>query len=116
MRISDWSSDVCSSDLARDLDDFVGFHLGNDARSAARPALESARERPLVRKAAHIGDVANDEIAALQILKSELQPNPVETVGKGRAFFLEPAQKGTLGHMQAIGDEIGRASRREKAG
>src|SRR3546814_3449244 len=40
MRISDWSSDVCSSDLRREsLYDSVGLHgVGEDARSGDAPA------------------------------------------------------------------------------
>src|SRR3546814_9996428 len=34
MRISDWSSDVCSSDLLAD-EDVAGAHLGTDADDAA---------------------------------------------------------------------------------
>src|SRR3546814_10707473 len=36
MRISDWSSDVCSSDLSKRTAQFVGRHFGDDIERAAR--------------------------------------------------------------------------------
>src|SRR3546814_10736596 len=51
MRISDWSSDVCSSDLDRSLDKRFGVrardqHIGRDAK----------RKRPEIARAGDIGD------------------------------------------------------------
>src|SRR3546814_16657297 len=50
MRISDWSSDVCSSDLQ--ISGFNVERLGNAARSLAlgRYAFNQAREHALIRK------------------------------------------------------------------
>src|SRR3546814_11801065 len=62
MRISDWSSDVCSSDLAEPLD-----HLGADPRPAPRllGADEIARRRA--------ADIRHREFAPLLLL-DPLQP------------------------------------------
>src|SRR3546814_2444372 len=74
MRISDWSSDVCSSDLTQ----LLGTRLAHIARrpeitSVTRPAAESASERParyspeyhrqrIYVDAATLAEMANDEV------------------------------------------------------
>src|SRR3546814_10866544 len=93
MRISDWSSDVCSSDLALDAADFnearaqmiVPLALGADtgrhmaATDAVRP-LAQAPERPQIELAATLGN--GDSFARL-----------LERSGVGRAEALALAQQ-----------------------
>src|SRR3546814_1383663 len=63
MRISDWSSDVCSSDLAVDPDRAVGEVVGVD--------LEADHPRPADDR---VAEVAPDEPGAGEVLVGEVHP------------------------------------------
>src|SRR3546814_10650988 len=83
MRISDWSSDVCSSDLAEPLD-----HLGADPRPAPRllGADEIARRRA--------ADIRHREFAPLLLL-DPLQPEAL-------AFLPQHAEHRLLADRQPL--------------
>src|SRR3546814_13514334 len=111
MRISDWSSDVCSSDLIRYaravLDGDLGARgEGQGEGNAIRP-IDVGEAGPLVKRGIEqrvagenqIGEVAVDQVGRTRI---------------GDQAVLEAA----VGNMQPLGDrdghEIGRASCRER--
>src|SRR3546814_14810916 len=89
MRISDWSSDVCSSDLAL-------------RRMGADPGLRPARQFPVIGEFAHllhpgIGGIAHQRVHTV---------HPVDE----RLPLVLPRHS----VMEAGGEEIGRASCRER--
>src|SRR3546814_9892492 len=55
MRISDWSSDVCSSDLTIVFDQLVGLTLGQDALSDKLVGIHFTRARMLADAFVHQG-------------------------------------------------------------
>src|SRR3546814_1632221 len=76
MRISDWSSDVCSSDLIALHADFIGVHrfnvIGSDVDEEGSSPIESAAS-----KATRIRGVKQHVVARLEIeagLRAEVRP------------------------------------------
>src|SRR3546814_20010106 len=110
MRISDWSSDVCSSDLTTTLPTFgwaVGWLFGYAAVGTAARTIGS-RQRAFAQSA--LGKYLPADVAA-QILRD---PDQLSLHGERRNIFcvftdLEGFTK--LSHA-----EIGRASRRGRVG
>src|SRR3546814_12336926 len=116
MRISDWSSDVCSSDLAGRRGDLRGeialLPLDTLAELEADEVLErDRRARGLARLGDDVRDrglvVDHEELAEQRVLLGELLDRAVDHLGDdigGLARF-----GGLFG-----GDQIGRASCRER--
>src|SRR3546814_13501386 len=94
MRISDWSSDVCSSDLRREsLYDSVGLHgVGEDARSGDAPAksdhaqqlIANAEDEPAETTGQHQQHEENPDTAR-ECLRSEERRVGKECVSPGRS-------------------------------
>src|SRR3546814_6792743 len=81
MRISDWSSDVCSSDLA-DADAFVGqYDVFFDMREAGRKPLDERGEVGLERQYATLGMVQGKD----QLIVEEPGVGGVKHCPKARA-------------------------------
>src|SRR3546814_15798690 len=76
MRISDWSSDVCSSDLAD-----PAVHIGT---IAAEITLESERREPSVVKAA-VGFPAQPKVGRLRIARALYFSRATVPSGEGRS-------------------------------
>src|SRR3546814_11615778 len=105
MRISDWSSDVCSSDLeALDVLDAAQvaaaahhvFGLGHFDHAAANVAVASSD---------HLGHPRDRDVELAQ----------ADRIHRDRVLAHEAADAGHLGHA-GRGGEIGRAAWRERAG
>src|SRR3546814_9140851 len=88
MRISDWSSDVCSSDLAN--------------HRVAGLAVEGLRERGHVRRRADRAEAGQGVLVGLQALVELFR-------GEVAAPHRRPAQEEALVAGQAVGHRIGRA-------
>src|SRR3546814_11529422 len=116
MRISDWSSDVCSSDLFQNAALFdslpvwenVAFGLIQGQRMARDKAQEIALQK--------LGAVGlGEDVGAL--LPAELSGGMRKRVGLARAIATEPEiiffDEPTTGLDPIMGDKIGRASARD---
>src|SRR3546814_1173397 len=72
MRISDWSSDVCSSDLARGNRAWIFAHLAHGSRARAkdlhRRAFRPFRQSDLARQSAPVGESTNLRIPVAAIV------------------------------------------------
>src|SRR3546814_21084768 len=103
MRISDWSSDVCSSDLAAD----PGDH---------RDALDQPDEDRLARR--HIGDAADVpclcETLDEQDRKAADDQCPGDDDGVFEHYFDIVAEGEAEDHRRKKGEQIGRAACRER--
>src|SRR3546814_20754608 len=77
MRISDWSSDVCSSDLLRHAEEDVAIAPAPPARQRARPnAIEGGR---------HLGNLGGREDAAQNGIAFGFELIEVPALGEGAA-------------------------------
>src|SRR3546814_5227483 len=96
MRISDWSSDVCSSDLAQGAQAHVENRLSLDV--AQLPALHHLRLRIvlLADDADHLVEVEVGDEVAIEHLEA-------------MSDLLETVQRLALQHLVAVIEEIGRA-------
>src|SRR3546814_15002775 len=103
MRISDWSSDVCSSDLRADLADRVTATVATECQTKNR-RIATMQHAP----------------AATGVVTAQYQP---ELAGNRDLAIVGPRaprhqREGVVGFhgcgSSAAGDEIGRASRRER--
>src|SRR3546814_17149852 len=99
MRISDWSSDVCSSDLQ-------AIRPKGDRRRTNRALVARWKQAAAYRKITFFGDFVNQAIA------SNPEPislrNDIRTLGKTLGDVIKDCEG------KAIYDEIGRASGRER--
>src|SRR3546814_12873215 len=98
MRISDWSSDVCSSDLRHDLEPRFERIVRIDQFEMRVPAIEQGREQPLEMDV-HRLERGEQPLAALAIEVADRSAQPVDR----QPQFL------------ALGGETGRAPGRERA-
>src|SRR3546814_11002464 len=98
MRISDWSSDVCSSDLA----EIIAWVAGN---VIPHEAALRARLRRMVVAGEEIDDIVQETYLNIARLKS------VEHIRDGRGYLFTAAR---LVMLQRIRRKIGRASCRER--
>src|SRR3546814_17458301 len=95
MRISDWSSDVCSSDL-------VGYGLEGAIPDAATARITREYIAPKFRNNDYFGGIGDAVGALAQLIDGEPLPPPVRgSPDDGRSGL-------------GLGQEIGRASCRER--
>src|SRR3546814_854799 len=83
MRISDWSSDVCSSDLMAAVDKAPGLLIGHSLGGAA--ALMAAREIPSIRAVATIGAPFDIEHVLHQFAPASLET--IEATGEAEVLL-----------------------------
>src|SRR3546814_6091683 len=94
MRISDWSSDVCSSDLRLQLGAELPVHIGGEARPRGIIMFGGAVERDRAHLRRILGDVG-EPVAAREIADTRRRERRAAREG-------------------ANGEQIGRASCRER--
>src|SRR3546814_16125611 len=83
MRISDWSSDVCSSDLPQQLAG-VGRDLGSRCRLVVADVVDAPRIGPRNGSLQHAGDIVDMDAA-------EQMAGPDDTPGAAAAYGVERA-------------------------
>src|SRR3546814_18632188 len=83
MRISDWSSDVCSSDLPQQLAG-VGRDLGSRCRLVVADVVDAPRIGPRNGSLQHAGDIVDMDAA-------EQMAGPDDTPGAAAAYGVESA-------------------------
>src|SRR3546814_7889693 len=78
MRISDWSSDVCSSDLLKELDDgsAIGFLPSSTDRGISNQFVEWIGNEK-VRKLLVVSPYWDSNLSALSELAAELSPKEI---------------------------------------
>src|SRR3546814_19425732 len=103
MRISDWSSDVCSSDLQRLIIYQPGI-FGEDGRGFRVLDMRLKRYRSFNAQRFHQPGHEEDAVEKILLL-----------VFRAFEYFLHTAQEG-FKIRPAIADEIGKASCRERGG
>src|SRR3546814_14459877 len=124
MRISDWSSDVCSSDLVPEMGTKVLVYSDGDAAAAARLARQLADELIGVREQLMVPyrsiDEALDEALAFDggpVVLADRPDNPGSGAPGDSTFILRRLLERGIGNV-ALGPlwdpEIGRASCRER--
>src|SRR3546814_14245076 len=108
MRISDWSSDVCSSDLLR-FDAVEGFWI-------RRPWTSSERCAPALQPAPETADAgAESDVDKAPEVAGPPPPVPVESQTVGIAQFSAPDGRRTLRRgRRPSSAKIGRGSCRER--
>src|SRR3546814_21193623 len=97
MRISDWSSDVCSSDLGGDDDGFPGVRLGERGAEAFFGDAE-----PIVRRDIEIGD-PGIERGADGRGRRVVVPRPIE-IAERRGAETEMAARRLVGAVGRVGE------------
>src|SRR3546814_20033785 len=113
MRISDWSSDVCSSDLG-----FVGQELLEQRRGAERGAIAGTEAQPVVERpvgAQLVGPVAVILVERAVRLARRLHAGDARRGGAGQLFVERPVRqqpavelcKSLLGKTLSLGDSRG---------
>src|SRR3546814_11802971 len=113
MRISDWSSDVCSSDLFEDLER-IEQHPGRVEQHIADPAAEDDADRRV--KDEIVGMALGHRRAGLFEQLEQIPPADEDAADIGERI---PAQDRVPANREQNGiaaEEIGRASRRERVG
>src|SRR3546814_19950220 len=104
MRISDWSSDVCSSDLIID----VGIER-DIASLDAQPRVDRRKGVPL-----RISEVADPDIGGHVIVLHRTEPGRAGDAALNAYEQRQPVAEGTLDLTPGINREIGRATSRER--
>src|SRR3546814_9792886 len=85
MRISDWSSDVCSSDLLEGLFRFDGVAPGDEFRAVAAGAAGAVEQRLAARHLwiVHVAACRDAQVAGMEVHQREHLRRHLETVVAG---------------------------------
>src|SRR3546814_11751725 len=111
MRMSDWSSDVCSSDLRR-WRESDGERRRHAAVVAGENELIGARSR--IGRSRHLNDDAI--IAAQPVGQAEARGARIAVAGREEAEVVDAAQLDPPATVEPFEIEIGRAAGRERGG
>src|SRR3546814_10742355 len=106
MRISDWSSDVCSSDVVKLLEDAGDNQRQTEGQEQSVEMVEMV-EPPYQQALQHDADRADDDW-------SEQQGPPIADAEIGQQHPGGERAQHVLRAMSEVNDEIGRASCRER--
>src|SRR3546814_11400439 len=125
MRISDWSSDVCSSDLLPEDGALVTLEIESEHARVARENLERAgvsakvdiRVGPARDSLAAMTDAAPFDFVFIDADKQNNAPYVAEAIRLGRSGTVVVVDHvGREGGVPDAASEVGRASGREKGG